>query len=110
MPRIEYAGDIRIQRARDGVFLKRVSMDEMDRLRDGLAATRRGLPRCFALWEEANGRLSGLCYPIPESPEPCHIMYRHWNNRDGSGLRFRVVGYHPFYPEGYRFTVDRSHV
>ena len=38
----------------------------------------------------------------------CNLMYEYWNNKDGTGLRFNVKGYFPFYPDGYKFTIERS--
>lgn len=74
---IEYGGAIALERARDGVFIQRVSMDKMDSLRDGLADGRTGPPRYFALWEEAGQVVSGLCYPRAERAEPCHLHFAH---------------------------------
>lgn len=36
----------------------------------------------------------------------CNLMYQYRNNSDGTGLRFNVKGYFPFYPDGYKFTVE----
>jgi len=37
----------------------------------------------------------------------CDLVYEVWNNSDGSGTRFNVKGYFPFYPDGYKFTIER---
>ena len=38
----------------------------------------------------------------------CNLKYITNNNRDGSGLRFRIKGYFPFYPKGYKFIIKRG--
>lgn len=35
----------------------------------------------------------------------CHLKYKYWNNRDGSGLRFNIKGYFPFYSDEYKFII-----
>jgi len=72
--RIEYAGGIRLQRDRDKVFLRRRSMSEITRMREGLADGRRGPPRAFALWEESDGEVHGLCYPRADRDEPINLF------------------------------------
>jgi hypothetical protein len=73
---MEYAGDIRLQRASDGVFLKHRSRVEVERMRTGLADGRRGRPTHFTLWEEADGEVQGLCYPRTDRDEPLNVFSR----------------------------------
>ena len=60
---LSYSGELRLKRRADGIFLRRRTLEELNRLRFGLADARRGPPSDFAIWETDSGVVEGLCYP-----------------------------------------------
>ncbi|MGQ0721022.1 MAG: hypothetical protein ACT4PE_05540 [Candidatus Eiseniibacteriota bacterium] len=71
-----YDGELRLRRSRDGWFMRRRTLDQVDAMRAGLADGRRGPPTDYALWEESDGTVRGLCYPRADRAERIDLFYR----------------------------------
>jgi hypothetical protein len=69
----EYNGDIRIRLRSTGQMLYKVSVEEIDALRDGDVSVVTAVPRQFALWEDNSQAVQGRCYPGAASAEACDL-------------------------------------
>jgi hypothetical protein len=85
---LEYAGEVRLQRARDGVFMKQQSMAKIEAMRFGLADARRGAPTDYVVWEDSVGTVRGLCYPRAERDEPINLFSRTLADDTRDGVDF----------------------
>jgi hypothetical protein len=70
-----YGGDVRIRRQSDGIFLYRLTVEEIDARRSGhIQTTGMGKPDYFALWEDSSQVVQGRCWPIPSANEVCDLF------------------------------------
>lgn len=70
-----YGGDVRIRRQSDGIFLYRLTVEEIDARRSGHIQTAgMSKPDYFALWEDSSQLVNGRCWPIPVANEVCDLF------------------------------------
>lgn len=71
----EYAGDVRIQLVSNGMFLVKISRDELESFRNGITSTTgTGKPSHFSLYEESDQELQGECWPRSKDAEACNLF------------------------------------
>ena len=72
----EHRGDVRIQLRSNGRFLRRLTLEELDGLREGILPTSPvlGIPSDFALWETKDQVVHGRCYPGALAAEACDMF------------------------------------
>jgi hypothetical protein len=70
----EYRSGIRIQLVSTGGFLDQVSLNDLNRYRNFQPTTAAGIPYIFALYEESDQDVQGICYPPAKAAEPCNLF------------------------------------
>lgn len=72
---LEYTGDVRIRLRSDGRFLRRRTLEEIDRFRSGdISTVGTTRPELFALWMEADQEVQGRCWPRSRDAELCDLF------------------------------------
>jgi hypothetical protein len=67
---VEHGGDIRIQLASDGLYLQKMTREEIERLRAGnTSASGGGKPYAWAPYEDASTVVKCVCYPRSTAAE-----------------------------------------
>jgi hypothetical protein len=73
---VEHGGDIRIQLASDGLYLQKMTREEIERLRAGnTSASGGGKPYAWAPYEDASTVVKCVCYPRSTAAE-AYNLYR----------------------------------
>lgn len=70
----EYRGAIRIQLARTGGFMDEVSLNDLNSYRNYQNTIAGGVPRIFALYEDTDQDVQGICYPPALVAEACNLF------------------------------------
>ncbi len=71
-----YRGEIRIRLQVNGLFLSRISRDELDGLRRGTLAVNQGRPQFWCAWEESDLEIQGRTWPGSDQAYVCDIFTR----------------------------------
>jgi hypothetical protein len=70
----EYRGAIRIQLVSNGGFLDQVSLNDINRYRNFQPVIANGIPYIFALYEDTDQDIQGICYPPTRVSEACNLF------------------------------------
>ena len=70
----QYQGDVSIQLDSDKSFLRKVTREEIDAMREGAATSYVVRPRYWAPWEEDGQEVVARCYPRAEAAETYHLF------------------------------------
>jgi hypothetical protein len=70
----EYRNGIVIQLVNSGGFLQRMSLVEINSYRNFQQVVAGGIPRVYALYEESDQDVQGICYPPALVSEPCNLF------------------------------------
>lgn len=71
----EYAGDVRLRLTSNGQWLEKITVEQLDALRDGEPEVRLSIPFYFALWEDKDQVVQGRCHPGAASTETCDLFH-----------------------------------
>jgi hypothetical protein len=88
----EYRSGIRIQLVSTGGFLNQVSLNDLNTYRNFQPTVSGGIPYIFALYEESDQDVQGICHPLAKDAQACNL-FRNLEADDlrdfvGSGAQF----------------------
>lgn len=70
----QYAGDVRIQLVSNNLYLVKLTVEEINAIRNGVTQANQSIPYAFALYEDSAQVVQGTCYPRSRAIEVCNLF------------------------------------
>lgn len=71
---VQYGGELSIQLASSGMYLSPKTREEIEAFKAGQPTPLYAIPQFYAVWEEADRTLRGICYPGAQVAQACHLF------------------------------------